>query len=160
MITHQKIASLILLIISSALIVIPMQSHANVSDRNKTLAVVNDVQKLKSLWSNYQDTLILMDKALNSIMNEVDDNARNAKISMYTKRLMQTKNAINQLVLLDPIANKLRQQIIEHATKYQNVYQLSATVKQSAQQKYLFERLEAQTTQLYDQILVTTQALK
>lgn len=79
---------------------------------------------------------------------------------MYNKRLMQTKNAINQLVLLDPISNKLRQQIIEHATKYQNVYQLSAAAKPTAQQKYLFERLEAQTAQLYEQILVTTQSLK
>lgn len=71
MITTSKAAYLMLLILSSTFVILPAQSHANIANRNNIQAQINDVQKLKSLWINYQDTLIVMDKALTSIIGSV-----------------------------------------------------------------------------------------
>lgn len=118
-----------------------------------------DLKRLNTLWLNYKDHLTLMNQALNQIRNEIDENQRNAKIAYYTRKLEETKNALNRLILTHSLANQLRQQMIEHATKYQHVYKLSAVSKPTANQLSMFERLNMQTSSLFQQMQSTASQL-
>lgn len=119
----------------------------------------SDLIRLNSLWVSYQKHLTSMDQALTSIRKEIDENQKNAKIAVYTRQLEETKNALNRLVLTQITANQLRQQMLEHATKYQNVYKLSAVAKPTQNQISMFERLNVQTDTLYQQMQATANRL-
>lgn len=119
----------------------------------KTAVQANaDIKKLKSLWQNYQDHFTVMEQSLNSIKNEENENRKNAKITMYVKQLDHIKNALNHLVLTQVNTNLLRQQIIEHANKYQNVYRLATASKPTSNQINMVQRLNLQTTALYQKM--------
>lgn len=124
---------------------------------NTTLQIQQDMQKLQTLWKSYQTNVSSMNKALPTIKQEKDINKKNASISVYNQKLEQTKSALNQLILPHSTANKLRQQIIEHATKYQGVYKLAAIDTLNNNQLNAFNRLNDQTSTLYQQMLNTAQ---
>ena len=134
-------------------------SYAQTLPNNGQITRQNDIKQLSSLWQAYQDTLVTMNQALNGIKNETDENQKNARIAIYTKKLEDTKNALNRLVLTQVAANQLRQQILEHATKYQNVYKLSAVSKPTENQLNMFERLNVQTSMLYSQMQITAKTI-
>ena len=143
---------LILMTISS--LSLPVYSFANTVTANTKQIQITDDKKLHNLWVSYQDTLFLMDKALDKIKTETDDNKRNAIIATYIQRLTQIRNTLNSLILTTAANNKFRQHMIEHTTKYQNVYQLAALTKPTEQQRNMFTRLNEQTADIYGKMVV------
>lgn len=118
-----------------------------------------DTQQLKDLWQNYQNHILQMNRALPALKEVKDDQQKNAVISKYNRTLEQTKNSLSVLILSQTHAVQLRQQLIEHATKYQNVYKLAAIEKMSEHQHNAWQRLNTQTDRLYQQIQNTAQGL-
>lgn len=128
---------------------------------SKTKAIAaNDLQRLQNLWQNYQHNVTSMNNALAQIKNEKDEQKKNMCISTHNNKLEQIKNTLNQLILTENLANQLRQQIIEHATKYQGVYKLAAIENPTTTQLNVFQRLNGQTSSLYQKMLNTAQQLK
>lgn len=136
----------------SCLFVVPTTYVQANSKTQHVTASQNDAKKLIDLWLNYQQRLLEMEKAAASIKTEIDDNQRNAKIALYTRQLEESKNLLNRLVLTQLSANQLRQQMLEHATKYQNVFKLATTPKPNPNQLNSYERLSAQTDALFMQM--------
>ncbi|OUY09108.1 hypothetical protein [Acinetobacter populi] len=118
-----------------------------------------DTQLLKTLWQSYQDNLGMMNKALPALKQEKDQDKKNALISQYNRKLEQTKNILNKMILTQPNALQLRQKMIEHATKYQSVYKLAAIDTQNTTQQNMLSRLNSQTDQLYQQMQQIAQSL-
>lgn len=136
------------------------QVHAQQTQTAKlNTTTQHDLIRLNNLWLSYQKHLTTMNQALNSIRKEIDENQKNAKIAVYTRQLEDTKNALNRLVLTQMTANQLRQLMLEHATKYQNVYKLSAVSKPTPNQISMFERLNIQTDNLYQEMQATANRL-
>ena len=125
----------------------------------KVTAQQNDLKQLNQLWLAYQDQILVMDKALNTLKNQADEVQKNATISLYIKKIDQTKTAINRLILTQNNAQLLRQQMIEHATKYQNVYRLATATQPNPHQLNMVQRLTAQTDVLYQKMKATAQVL-
>ena len=115
----------------------------------------NDHNKLMVLWHSYQKQLLEMERAITGLRTEADESQRNAKIAFYNRQLEEQKNTLNRLVLTQNQANILRQQMLEHATKYQNVFRLSTTPKPNPNQINMYERLNAQTNSLLSQMQTT-----
>ena len=119
----------------------------------------NDITQLQALWIAYQDQVMLMNKAITHLQTEANESQKLAKISMHIKKLDQIKNALNRLVIAHSTGNVLRQQMLEHATKFQNVYRLATTPKPTEGQLSMAQRLTAQTDLLYQQMQITAQGL-
>ena len=132
--------------------------QAKVPDQ-KAVVQQNDLQQLNQLWVAYQKQIAVMNNALNSLKNQTDEIQKNAKISVFIKKIDQTKTAINRLILTQSKAQLLRQQMIEHATKYQNVYRLATASQPNAHQTNMVQRLTLQTDTLYQKMKATAHAL-
>lgn len=130
-----------------------------VTKANIQQKTAQDTQQLKNLWKNYQNHINQMNRALPALKQEKDHQQKNAMISQYNRYLEQTKNSLSLLILTQTNALQLRQQITEHATKYQNVYKLAAIEQLSSNQLNTWQRLSTQTEQLYQQIQSTAQSI-
>jgi hypothetical protein len=118
-----------------------------------------DTQQLKTLWKNYQNHIQQMNRALPALKQQKDVQQKNAMISQYNRYLEQTKNSLSLLILSQTSAVQLRQQLTEHATKYQNVYKLAAVENMSEHQLNAWQRLSTQTENLYQTLQSTAQSI-
>ncbi|WP_374296297.1 hypothetical protein [Acinetobacter sp.] len=71
----------------------------------------------------------------------------------------QSKALLKHLVLSNQTAVKLRQSMTNHATKYQNVFKLATLDKTTSSQRNTFERLNAQTDVIYQNMQKTASQL-
>lgn len=117
------------------------------------------MQQLKVIWKKYQQDIQQMQQVIPSLQAEKDQAKRNARVYTFNRNLEQSKAALKRLVLADQTAIKLRQSMINHATKYQNVFKLATLDKLSTTQRSTLERLNAQTNALYQNLQQTASQL-
>lgn len=146
-------------ILVGGMTLLPTAFAQSISNTKSVSNVQGDSKKLITLWLDYQKHLMDMEQAITSIKNESDDNQRNAKIAFYTSKLEEQKNLLNRLILTQQHANLLRQQMLEHATKYQNVFKLSAHPKPNPNQINMYTRLNSQTDSLFNKMQTTAKSM-
>lgn len=120
---------------------------------------VIDTQKLKMIWQDYQKNIQQMNQEIPSLQAEKDQQKRNARVYTFNRNLEQSKALLKHLVLSNQTAVKLRQSMTNHATKYQNVFKLATLEKTTTSQRNTFERLNAQTDVIYQNMQKTASQL-
>ena len=120
---------------------------------------VIDTQKLKTIWQDYQKNIQQMNQEIPSLQAEIDQQKRNARVYTFNRNLEQSKALLKHLVLSNQTAVKLRQSMTNHATKYQNVFKLATLDKTTSSQRNTFERLNAQTDAIYQNMQKTASQL-
>lgn len=120
---------------------------------------VIDTQKLKTIWQDYQKNIQQMNQEIPSLQAEIDQQKRNARVYTFNRNLEQSKALLKHLVLSNQTAVKLRQSMTNHATKYQNVFKLATLDKTTTSQRNTFERLNAQTDVIYQNMQKTASQL-
>ena len=120
---------------------------------------VIDTQKLKTIWQDYQKNIQQMNQEIPSLQAEKDQQKRNARVYTFNRNLEQSKALLKHLVLSNQTAVKLRQSMTNHATKYQNVFKLATLDKTTSSQRNTFERLNAQTDVIYQNMQKTASQL-
>ncbi len=120
---------------------------------------VIDTQKLKTIWQDYQKNIQQMNQEIPSLQAEKDQQKRNARVYTFNRNLEQSKALLKHLVLSNQTAVKLRQSMTNHATKYQNVFKLATLDKTTNSQRNTFERLNAQTEAIYQNMQKTASQL-
>ena len=120
---------------------------------------VIDTQKLKTIWQDYQKNIQQMNQEIPSLQAEKDQQKRNARVYTFNRNLEQSKALLKRLVLSNQTAVKLRQSMTNHATKYQNVFKLATLDKTTTSQRNTFERLNAQTEAIYQNMQKTASQL-
>ena len=120
---------------------------------------VIDTQKLKTIWQDYQKNIQQMNQEIPSLQAEKDQQKRNAGVYTFNRNLEQSKALLKHLVLSNQTAVKLRQSMTNHATKYQNVFKLATLEKTTTSQRNTFERLNAQTDVIYQNMQKTASQL-
>ena len=120
---------------------------------------VIDTQKLKTIWQDYQKNIQQMNQEIPSLQAEQDQQKRNARVYTFNRNLEQSKALLKHLVLSNQTAVKLRQSMTNHATKYQNVFKLATLDKTTNSQRNTFERLNAQTEAIYQNMQKTASQL-
>ncbi len=120
---------------------------------------VIDTQKLKTIWQDYQKNIQQMNQEIPSLQAEIDQQKRNARVYTFNRNLEQYKALLKRLVLSNQTAVKLRQSMTNHATKYQNVFKLATLDKTTTSQRNTFERLNAQTDVIYQNMQKTASQL-
>lgn len=120
---------------------------------------VIDTQKLKTIWQDYQKNIQQMNQEIPSLQAEIDQQKRNARVYTFNRNLEQSKALLKRLVLSNQTAVKLRQSMTNHATKYQNVFKLATLDKTTTSQRNTFERLNAQTDVIYQNMQKTASQL-
>ena len=118
-----------------------------------------DTQKLKTIWQDYQKNIQQMNQEIPSLQAEKDQQKRNARVYTFNRNLEQSKALLKHLVLSNQTAVKLRQSMTNHATKYQNVFKLATLEKTTTSQRNTFERLNAQTDVIYQNMQKTASQL-
>ena len=120
---------------------------------------VIDTQKLKTIWQDYQKNIQQMNQEIPSLQAEKDQQKRNARVYTFNRNLEQSKALLKHLVLSNQTAVKLHQSMTNHATKYQNVFKLATLDKTTSSQRNTFERLNAQTDVIYQNMQKTASQL-
>ncbi len=120
---------------------------------------VIDTQKLKTIWQDYQKNIQQMNQEIPNLQAEKDQQKRNARVYTFNRNLEQSKALLKRLVLSNQTAVKLRHSMTNHATKYQNVFKLATLDKTTTSQRNTFERLNAQTDAIYQNMQKTASQL-
>lgn len=137
----------------------PQTYATTVTKQSLAKQEVIDTQKLKTIWQDYQKNLQQMNQEIPSLQAEKDQQKRNARVYTFNRNLEQSKALLKHLVLSNQTAVKLRQSMTNHATKYQNVFKLATLDKTTSSQRNTFERLNAQTDVIYQNMQKTASQL-
>ncbi|MEC8886729.1 MAG: hypothetical protein VX875_06495 [Pseudomonadota bacterium] len=136
-----------------------MTQATTVTKQSLAKQEVIDTQKLKMIWQDYQKNIQQMNQEIPSLQAEKDQQKRNARVYTFNRNLEQSKALLKHLVLSNQTAVKLRQSMTNHATKYQNVFKLATLDKTTSSQRNTFERLNAQTDVIYQNMQKTASQL-
>ena len=137
----------------------PQTYATTVTKQSLAKQEVIDTQKLKTIWQDYQKNIQQMNQEIPSLQAEQDQQKRNARVYTFNRNLEQSKALLKHLVLSNQTAVKLRQSMTNHATKYQNVFKLATLDKTTNSQRNTFERLNAQTEAIYQNMQKTASQL-
>ena len=137
----------------------PQTYATTVTKQSLAKQEVIDTQKLKTIWQDYQKNIQQMNQEIPSLQAEKDQQKRNARVYTFNRNLEQSKALLKHLVLSNQTAVKLRQSMTNHATKYQNVFKLATLDKTTTSQRNTFERLNAQTDVIYQNMQKTASQL-
>ena len=130
-----------------------MTQATTVTKQSLAKQEVLDTQKLKSIWQDYQKNIQQMNQEIPNLQK------RNARVYTFNRNLEQSKALLKRLVLSNQTAVKLRHSMTNHATKYQNVFKLATLDKTTTSQRNTFERLNAQTDAIYQNMQKTASQL-
>ena len=136
-----------------------MTQATTVTKQSLAKQEVLDTQKLKSIWQDYQKNIQQMNQEIPNMQAEKDQQKRNARVYTFNRNLEQSKALLKRLVLSNQTAVKLRHSMTNHATKYQNVFKLATLDKTTTSQRNTFERLNAQTDAIYQNMQKTASQL-